>query len=112
MCIGTPVLIERCTGFTAEGTARGVPVRIGLALVGPQQPGTWVLVHVDQAVRVLDPAEARSIGDALDGLEAAMAGDGFEHLFADLIGREPQLPEHLRPPAEVRAAEFTAGDAQ
>ena len=40
------------------------------------------------------PAEA--IDRALDGLAAASAGEAFEHLFADLIDREPELPDHLR----------------
>ena len=40
--------------------------------------------------------EARLIDDALDGLAEAMEGRDVDALFADLVGREPQLPEHLR----------------
>jgi hydrogenase expression/formation protein HypC len=59
--------------------------------------GAQVLVHIDSAVRVLDAAEAGQIDDALDGVAAALAGQSFEHLFADLIDREPELPAFLRP---------------
>jgi hydrogenase expression/formation protein HypC len=67
-----------------------------MLLVGAQPVGTVVLVHIDSAVRVLDEAEAKLIDDALEGLEAAMDGRDFDHLFADLVDREPQLPEFLR----------------
>ncbi len=70
--------------------------RIGMALVGAQLPGAHVLVHLGSAVRTLDPDEARLICAALDGLQAAQRGEDFEHLFADLIGRAPELPPHLR----------------
>ena len=68
-----------------------------MMLVGAVPVGTQVLVHVDSAVRVLDADEARQIDDALDGVAAALAGQPFEHLFADLIDREPALPDFLRP---------------
>jgi hydrogenase expression/formation protein HypC len=64
-------------------------------LLGPLPAGTRVLVHIDAAVRVLDDAEADAIDRALEGLSAALEGQAFEHLFADLIGREPELPAHL-----------------
>ena len=37
-------------------------------------------------------------------------GEDFDHLFADLINREPELPEFLRQPAASQTApapEFT-----
>lgn len=70
--------------------------RIGMALLGAQPPGAHVLVHIDNAVRLLDPEEARLIDDALDGLSRAARGESFDDLFADLIGRTPELPPHLR----------------
>ena len=60
------------------------------------EAGTKVLVHIDTAVRVLDEEEAGSIDRALEGLAAALEGRAFEHLFQDLIDREPELPAHLR----------------
>jgi len=53
-------------------------------------------VHIDTAVRVLDAEEADQIDRALQGLAAAMNGQAFDHLFQDLIDREPELPAHLR----------------
>lgn len=74
---------------------RGDQRRVSLMLIGAQPPDTWVLVHLDSAVRVLGADEARLIDDALDGVAAALEGRDFDHLFADLIEREPELPPHL-----------------
>jgi hydrogenase expression/formation protein HypC len=70
--------------------------RVSTMLIGEQQVGTQVLVHIDTAIRVLDEDEARLIDDALHGLEAAMRGQDFESHFAELIDRVPELPAHLR----------------
>ncbi len=69
---------------------------MSVLLVGTQPVGAKLLIHIDSAVRVLDDEEAALIDQALAGLEAAMRGEDFENAFADLINREPQLPEHLR----------------
>jgi hydrogenase expression/formation protein HypC len=58
--------------------------------------GAKVLVYIDSAVRLLDEEEARLIGDAIDGISAALDGQDVDRFFADLVDREPQLPEHLR----------------
>jgi hydrogenase expression/formation protein HypC len=70
--------------------------RVSLLLLGPLPVGTQVLIHIDTAVRVLDADEAALIDQALDGLAASMRGEDFRSAFADLIDREPQLPDHLR----------------
>lgn len=75
----------------------GTQKRVSTLLLGNLAPGTKVLVHLDAAMRVLDEVEAQLIDNALTGLAAAIDGQDFDHLFADLIDREPQLPEHLRP---------------
>ncbi len=96
MCLGLPMQIIEGDDMSAL-CARGEETRrVSLLLLGPQEPGTQVLVHIDTAIRVLDAEEARLIEDALCGLEAALRGENFESHFADLIDREPQLPEHLR----------------
>ncbi len=71
------------------------PVETSL-LEQPPQPGDWLLVHVNVAIRALDAGEAGQISDALLAVTRAAAGESFEHLLADLIDREPQLPAHLR----------------
>jgi hydrogenase expression/formation protein HypC len=76
---------------------RGGRNRIDLAIVGPQPAGTWVLAFQGAARRVLSAAEAAQTNAALDALEAAIAGEqDLGPFFADLLDREPQLPEHLR----------------
>lgn len=96
MCLGIPMEIIEGDAFAALCRRGTEERRVSMLLVGEQTPGTQVLVHIDRAVRVLDTDEAQAIGRAIDGLEAALNGGDFEHLFADLIDREPQLPEHLR----------------
>ncbi|MCW2315244.1 hydrogenase expression/formation protein HypC [Rhodoblastus acidophilus] len=96
MCLGVPMTViegDDVTALCARGDERR---RVSVLLLGPQPAGAKVLVHIDSAVRVLDDEEATLIDRALVGLEAAMRGEDFESAFADLIDREPQLPEHLR----------------
>ena len=97
MCIGIPMTVVESDGQVALCERRGEVRRVSLLLLGEVPVGTQVLVHMDSAVRVLDAEEARQIADALDGVAAALAGQPFEHLFADLIDREPELPAFLRP---------------
>lgn len=96
MCLGLPMIVIDGDDFSALCEWHGERRRVSTLLVGRQPPGARLLVHIDSAVRVLEDAEAEAIDRALDGLTAAAEGRAFEHLFADLIDREPQLPEHLR----------------
>jgi len=97
MCIGIPMRVIECNGMMARCAGRGSERWLDLALVGAQPTGTWLLAFIDSAREVLDASRAALINDALDALEAALDGatDVSAH-FADLIEREPQLPEHLR----------------
>ena len=96
MCLGVPMRIVEGDAFSALCARGDEQRRVSMLLIGAQAPETFVLVHIDTAIRFLEADEARLIEDALQGLEAAMRGEDFESAFADLIGREPQLPEHLR----------------
>ena len=97
MCLGLPLQVIECHGLVARCAGRGDERRIDLALVGEQPPGTWLLCFIDAAREVIDAAAAARVNAALDGLEAAMAGEtDLSAHFADLIGRTPQLPPHLR----------------
>jgi hydrogenase assembly chaperone HypC/HupF len=72
--------------------------RINTMMINAVQPGDWLLTHLDSAREVIDAERAAMINSALEGLERVAAGqDDFEECFADLINREPQLPEFLRP---------------
>ena len=96
MCVGIPMRVIEGDDVGALCERHGAARRISMLLVGAQPSGTYVLTHLDSAIRVIDETEARLIDDALAGLANAVEGDAFEHLFADLVNREPQLPEHLR----------------
>jgi hydrogenase expression/formation protein HypC len=96
MCLGVPMRIIESDEMTALCQRGEEQRRVSLLLLGPQPVGTQVLIHIDTAVRVLDADEAALIDQALDGLAAAMRGEDFRSAFADLIDREPQLPEYLR----------------
>jgi hydrogenase expression/formation protein HypC len=96
MCLGVPMTViesNEVSALCARGDERR---RVSLLLVGPQPVGAQLLIHIDTAVRILDAEEAALIDQALDGLAAAMRGEDFHSAFADLIDREPQLPDHLR----------------
>lgn len=97
MCIGVPMqLVSGELGY-ALGEGRGQREALDLALVGSQPNGTWVLAFRGAAVRVLSADEARQTNAALDALEAVLAGEGDVDVhFADLVGRAPALPEHLK----------------
>lgn len=101
MCVGIPMQVRECSPMgwavcDCEGEAR----RVDMRLVGAQEPGSWVLVFIDAAREVIDELRAQRVRDALKALDAAISGQPFEHLFADLIDREPQLPDFLRPDTE------------
>jgi hydrogenase expression/formation protein HypC len=97
MCIGVPMQVCESGPWAArceDGEGRSEVV--DTALIGATSPGDWLLVHKSIAMRTLDPVEAALIRDALAGAALAAAGGSFEHLFADLINRTPELPPHLR----------------
>lgn len=103
MCFGIPMEITQSEGIVAEAQAGDTVRRIDLALVGPQPAGAHVLVYINSAVRVLDAAEAARITDAISAVAAAADGAPFEHLIADLVDREPELPAHLKTAVEEAA---------
>jgi hydrogenase expression/formation protein HypC len=97
MCVGIPMQVVSVDGFQAECRDGEVTSRVNLMLLDETPgPGAWVLVHLGNAVRSVTPTEAGQIRDALEAVERAARGEDFEHLFADLIDREPPLPDHLR----------------
>lgn len=96
MCIGFPMTILEGDAFQALCERRGETLRVSMLLVGAQPAGAKVLVYLGSAVRLLDDLEAKQIDDALDALQEALEGKDVDHRFADLVDREPQLPEFLR----------------
>lgn len=99
MCIGLPMRILESDGVSARVAGCGLERRVSLLLVGEQPVGTALLIHQETAVRVLSDDEVPLIEQALRAAEAAERGDPWEHLLADLVGRTPELPEHLKSPS-------------
>ena len=99
MCIGIPMQVME-VGFgraLCRGT-NGDERWIDTLLVGDPAPGSWLLVFIDAAREVIDEARAMQVRDALLAVDMAMRGETqVDHLFADLINREPQLPDFLKP---------------
>jgi len=97
MCIGLPMQIIEQHGESAVCLYRGRENRVDMMLVGEQPVGTWLLVFLDTAREVISDEKARQIADALEAMRLAMLGETrIDHLFADLVGREPILPEFLQ----------------
>lgn len=96
MCIGVPMQVIDSDGSMARCEGNGRSERVNLMLVGDQPAGTWILAYQGSAVRVLSPAEAHATSAALGALDAAMRGGDVDAFFADLVEREPVLPEHLK----------------
>ena len=97
MCVGIPMRVVESRGRSARCAGRHGAGEIDLALVGPQPEGAWVLTTMSYATATLDAGEAARIEDALEAVGLALQGQSVDHLFADLVGREPELPPHLRP---------------
>jgi hydrogenase expression/formation protein HypC len=96
MCIGVPMQVIECGPIWAwcdDGSER---VRIDMRLVGQQPAGTWVLAFLGTARETMGETQALRVRDALTALGLAQQGQSVDHLFADLLDREPSLPEHLR----------------
>jgi len=100
MCIGIPMQVIEAGFGEALCQARDGCHRIDTRLVGDPPPGTWLMVFLGAAREVVSAETAARAADALEALAMVQRGEaGFEHLFADLIGREPQLPDFLQPAA-------------
>lgn len=113
MCIGVPMQVIRSGSGYAICEAGGDRREIDMRLVGDQAEGTWVLVFLDAAREIVTAEQALLIGNALDALRLALAGntEDIDQLFPDLAGREPELPPHLQnqlPPSRKDNADVDA----
>ena len=97
MCIGIPMQVIQAGSESALCIYRGEESLIDMMLVGEQPAGTWLLVFLDAAREVISEEKAQQISAALEAMRLAMQGEtNLDHLFADLVDREPELPEYLR----------------
>ena len=97
MCVGIPMRVVEGDDVGALCERHGALARVSMMLVGAQPPGGYVLVHLGSAIRTMEAEEARLLDDALAAVALALEGRDYEHLFADLAGRTPELPEHFKP---------------
>ena len=84
---------------TADEVVHQIEVLVleGILRVGDRLPGERELAKQFDVSRPI-------LRDALKALDMALRGEtDFDHLFADLIDREPQLPEHLRDQHKTKA---------
>ncbi len=97
MCIGVPMQVIESSALSALCEADGKQERIDMMLVGEQAPGTWILNFLGAAREVMTAEHAANVRQALTAMSDIMQGKNeVEHLFADLIAREPELPPHLQ----------------
>jgi hydrogenase expression/formation protein HypC len=97
MCVGIPMQVVKCEDGMAECAGRGRRERLNAMLLGELATGSWVLAYQGSALREMTEGEAQQTNAALDALEAVMNGTGdVDSFFADLVGREPTLPPHLK----------------
>ena len=97
MCIGIPMQVVEQHDESAHCLYRGQESLIDMMLVGQQPVGTWLLVFLDTAREVISEHKARQIADALEAMRLTMQGDyRIDHLFPDLVDREPTLPDFLK----------------
>ncbi len=97
MCIGLPMQVVEPRGRFALCRFGEDMRTVDMILVGDQPAGAWVLVFLDAAREVMTAEQAQKTADALRALALVMQGEtSVDHLFADLAGREPELPAHLK----------------
>ena len=99
MCLAIPMEVLRAEGLQAWCRDRdGSEVVVDTILTGPVSPGQWLLVFLGAAREIVSAEDAAKVSAAIDALDAALVGDTdrINAAFADLIDREPQLPDFLR----------------
>ncbi|MET0068105.1 MAG: HypC/HybG/HupF family hydrogenase formation chaperone [Candidatus Thiodiazotropha sp.] len=98
MCIGIPMRVIDCfPGYALCETHDGVSHQVDTLLLGDQTPGTWLLTFLDTAREVISEKHAAQVNAALQALQLAVQGEmHLDHLFQDLVDREPTLPDFLR----------------
>ncbi len=72
MCLGVPMRIIESDGFTALCERQGERRRVNVMLLEEAPVGACVLVHINNAVRLLDEEESSLINEALDELVSAL----------------------------------------
>lgn len=83
MCLSIPMQVVSWhgEGDFAWVERMGRREQVNMMLVGPQPVGTWVLTALGLAREVVEADRLLQIEDALEALDAALAGDYDPALF-------------------------------
>ena len=74
MCIGMPMQVTATEPGHAWCEGRGERRRVTTVLVGPLEPGDWLLVFLGDARERIDATRAAEVNSALDLVLGAMQG--------------------------------------
>lgn len=98
MCLGIPMQVIEVHETYALCEGRNGRQVINTMLVDRVEVGQWLMTFLDAGREVIDAERAALVNAALDGLQAVSEGGevDLDIFFADLVNREPQLPEFLR----------------
>jgi hydrogenase expression/formation protein HypC len=93
MCLGIPLQVIGFDGEYAVCERDGETQFIDTQLVGKPDIGAWLLVFLDTAREIITAQHAAQIQNALQALQLTLNGEtDIDHLFADLVSREPHNP--------------------
>ena len=98
MCLGIPMRVVEARENSAICEGRNGRQVINTMLLGEVEVGQWLMTFLDSGREVIDAERAALVNAALDGLQAVSDGGevNLDHFFADLVNREPTLPDFLR----------------
>jgi hydrogenase assembly chaperone HypC/HupF len=86
MCLGIPMQVVEVEGAFAWCEGRGRRERLNILWLEEAAPGDWVYAVLGQAREKLTVQRVAEINLALDGLAAALRGEGnLDAYFPDLI---------------------------
>ena len=88
MCMGIPMQVVEAGELMAVCEGRNGRVEINVMLVGYQEAGTWLMTFLGSAREVISEEDAWKTDQALNALEAVMAGGedvDIDAYFPDLV---------------------------
>jgi len=93
MCMGIPMQVIEVRDGVAVCEGMGERRVIDTLMVGRPPVGAWLMTFLGSAREILTEEDAHRITDAVSAVQRVMQGDfDVDHLFADLIDREPPRP--------------------
>lgn len=99
MCMGIPMQVVEAGDGMVWCQGMGERRQINTMLVGEQPVGAWLLTFLDTAREVISAEDAKRIADAVQAVNLVMQGEtNVDHLFSDLIDREPPRPPSMPDP--------------